>query len=172
VGVLVVAGCGGPSREEQFAEAVCAASVPHAQQLLEIYNDVKLTRAAPGGESRSKQLRFTLAALNVVERLGTDLDAVEVPETDAADKAIDYFENFVRLAAARIATEQRRIEALPEEITLVQSIRSLDSLELGVIDAFGIVVGAPRTVAAQVPELEDALTDAEECTELAALATS
>ena len=42
----------GPSPNERFAEDVCAASLPRAREMIALYNEVRLTRAAPGWDSR------------------------------------------------------------------------------------------------------------------------
>jgi hypothetical protein len=73
--VATVAGCGGPSPEERFAERACATTLVRAEQLLELSDDVVHTRAAPGRDAWA-QMRFILRAAFVETR---DDGAVVIP---------------------------------------------------------------------------------------------
>jgi len=166
---LVVPSCGGPSPEERFAERACSTTLVRARQMLELHDDVVHTRAAPGPDARAQMLRFISRGEDVTTKLRAELRALPVPDTDDGRKGADLLDNFARLASERLATEERRVRALPENITLAQSIGSLERLELEVVSAFADLTAVVGVIATEVPELAQSFEEAKPCKELACL---
>jgi hypothetical protein len=138
--------------------------------MLELYDDVRHVRAAPGPDAWTKQLMLILRGEEVTRKLRVELGGLPVPDTDDGRKAANFLDNFARFAFERMLAEERRVRGLPENITLLQSIRSLDRLEFWLLDAFGLMRDAHRTIMTQVPELKEPFEKADACKELAALA--
>lgn len=166
---LVVPGCGGPSPEELFAERACSTTLVRARQMLELHDDVVHTRAAPGPDARAQMLRYILRGEEVTTKLRAELRALPVPGSEDGREAANLLDNFARVATERMATEERRVQALPENVTLPQSIGSLERLELEVISAFGDMTAVVGVITTETPELAESFEEAEPCKELAGL---
>jgi hypothetical protein len=166
---LLVAGCGGPSPEERYAESVCATTLPWAHDLLETYDDVRHIRAAPGPDSRVTLWALTLRGKEITKKYRVEVGALPVPDTDADRDAATWVEAYARMAFDDMSEAERRVRVLPRRITLLQSIRGLDQLEFSLNAALTAMKGTPGPILAERPELERAFANAGSCKELGAL---
>jgi hypothetical protein len=165
---LLASGCGGPSPEERFAESVCSTILPRAQEMRETRDDVIHTRAAPGRDARATLWSLALRGTDIATKLRAELRALSVPNTDAGREAASYVENFARFAFETTTAEERRVRRLPKSITLVQSIRSLDRLELALFNAYAEMTNYDL-IGVRIPELKEPFEKADSCRELDAL---
>jgi hypothetical protein len=150
---LLATGCGGPSPDERFFESVCSTALPRAQEMLDIYDDAKLTRAAPGPDARVELLGLTIRGAEVARKFRAEMKALLASDdTDAGTKAEPYLELSASNAFETMAVELRRVRGLPESITLLQSIRGLDRLEFTLIRAVFFMIDA-RAIAAETEML-------------------
>lgn len=168
---LVATGCRDRSPEERYVERVCATTLLRAQELLEILDEVRHTRAGPGPEAKGELLGPIERAKRVAQKLGDDLREIPRPETETARRAANYLENFASFAFERMVTEERRVRKLPENPTLLQSIRGLDELEAAFFATFIYVTGAEGAIRQELPELREPFDKAKSCKELDALGT-
>jgi hypothetical protein len=169
VTALGLVGCGGPSSEEKYAEGVCSTTLVRARQMLDLHDDVVHTRAAPGPDARAQMLRLVLRGEDVTSKLRAELRALTPPDTEDGREAANLLDNFARLATERMATEERRVRALPESITLRQSIASLQRFELEVISAFADTTAVVRQITTEAPKLAGSFEGADQCKRLARL---
>jgi hypothetical protein len=167
---LFVSGCGGPTPEERFAENVCATILPRAQEVLETYDDVVHTRAAPGSDARVKLWGLALRGTDITTKLRADLRTLVAPDTDAGKLAKGTVDGIARFAFERVAAEELRVRRLPQSLTLLQSIRGLDRLEPALIEAYARMASYD-SIGAQIPEFKEPFEKADSCKELAELET-
>jgi hypothetical protein len=167
--MFVAAGCGGPSPDERFAEEACATTLERAQQLAEVHDDVVHTRAAPGADARAQMLDLAFDGQEITMRLRSEITRLAVPDTDAARDAVGYLESFARSAFESMVGAERDLRKVPEQMTLLQSINSLEQLEFHLIHALIQLTTGPDFIAREVADLEDPFKSADACKELAAL---
>lgn len=162
-------GCGGPAPEERYFEQVCSMALPRSQEMLETFEAVQLTRAAPGREARVTLLALTLRGTQIARRFRAETRALPLLDTEAGRTADALFESLATTAFETMAREVRRVRSLPESITLFQSIGGLESLELAVLSSYANMRSA-RAVAAEA-ELLEFFEKADACKDLEALGT-
>ena len=133
--------------------------------MLEVSDDVVHTRAAPGPDARVTLWSLALRGTEITTKLRAELRALSVPDTDAGREAASYVENFARFAFERTAAEERRVRKLPKSITLLQSIRSLDRLELALFNAYAEMTRYDF-IGVRIPELKEPFEKADSCKEL------
>jgi len=167
---LLAAGCRDQSPEERYAESVCSTILPRAQEILDTSDDVIHTRAAPGPDARIMLWALALRGTEITRKLQGELHALSVPDTPEGRKAAQYVNFVARVAFDRVMAEEQRARTLPESITLVQSIRGLDRLQLALSSAFSELKGYD-IVKVEVPELKRSFETADSCKKLDGLAT-
>jgi len=168
---LLAAGCGGPSPEERFAESVCSTTLPWAQKMLKTYEITRLIRAAPGADSVVALNQGALIGKSNAKGFGLELRAIPVPETEAGREAKRWLEHSARESLEFMAEEVRHVRRLRLNITLLQSIRELQRLELALVRAFAMMATTAGNIQEFVPELKEPFEKADSCTELEALGT-
>lgn len=167
----LAAGCGGPSPEERFAEEACATILVRAQEMLDLQDDVVHIRAVPGDEARPQMLSFAAAGWDIATRLRSEIRELSAPDSDAGRNAVDYLEDLSRIASEKMVGARNDVLRLPEEVTLVQSIRGLLRLELLLGVAFSDMTSGPDLVAREIPELKEPFEKADSCRSLEELET-
>jgi len=139
--------------------------------MLKTYEITRLIRAAPGADSVVALNLGALRGKADAKGFGIELRAIAVPDTDAGRRARTYVEYSADQALDVMAEEVRHMRRLPLNITLLQSIRELQRLELGLTRAFSFMAGVPSLILVSVPELKQPFEKAASCTELEALGT-
>jgi len=114
-------------------------------------------------------IRFTLRGQEVARRLGAELRAIPVPDTEAGRGAGEYLQAYARESLETMAEEEHHVRDLPEDVSLLQSIRGLQRLELAFLDAFGLMTTADGVIKSEIPELREPFEKADSCKELDAL---
>lgn len=138
--------------------------------MLEVADDVRHTRATAGAGALPSLLGPVQRGKRIATKFADDVRALSVPDTDASRKAAIYFEDFARIAFETLAAEERRVRALPEEVTLLESTRALNHLEVALVSAF-FSMTTYRIIPMKVPELEEPFEKADSCKELDTLGT-
>jgi hypothetical protein len=166
---LVAAGHGGPSPDERFAEDVCATSLPWVEDMIEVHDDAVHTRAAPGHDAGWLPVYgIAYRGQEVARKYGTAIRALQVPDTDAGKKAGRYLDWWSRRPLQTMTREERRMRKLPREMTLLQSIRALNAVELQLLIALS-EMGDGGILLLVVPELQPAFKRADSCEDLRVL---
>jgi hypothetical protein len=161
--------CSGPTPDERFAEDVCAATLPRAQELLETLEDARLTRAAPGLEARITLLALAMRGTAIASALRGELRAIEAPDSAAGREAAIYLRQFASTPLTTMTSAEESVRSLPESLTLIQSIRELNQLEFSLAQAFSETTTAQFVIMENVPRLREPFQEADECEELTAL---
>ena len=170
VGVaLLVVQRDGSSPDERFAENICSTTLPWARRMRRIFDDSVHTRAAPGHDAGWLRL-YGLAyrGMETTRKYGVRIRAVPVPETEAGRKAAKFMDVYSRRPFGWMAEEERRVRKLPRDITLLQSIRGLNHMELTLSLALAEMGDA---LVLYVPELVDDFQKADSCKKLRVLMT-
>lgn len=165
---LIAFGCGDPSEEERFVEQVCATIMSSAEELLQAGEDVIHTPAAPGSDARVELLSLAMRGTGITASLRAELAALLPPSSDVGAAAKQYVESVARLAFETTAAEERRVRALPLQITLAESINGLELLEVAYAQAY-TQVKSVDLIGASVPEMKEPFENADSCQALRAL---
>lgn len=161
--ILLGTACSGTSSEDRFAERMCSTTLASAEAVLALIQDVRGTRAAPGADSWALLVGLADQGVEVTRRHTADVILIPAPDTSSGKQAKAFFVDDSRLQNARLTEEARRVQQLPQNLTLLQSIRALNNLETALAEVIGFMVSSKGGVVQQVPELGDAFGDADSC---------
>jgi hypothetical protein len=167
--VLLGSACSSPSVEQTFADEVCSTTLASVQETLELLDSVRTTRAAPGRDSWAMLAGLSDHGTEITRQFNSDAILISAPDTPGGEKAKAYLLDYSRLSHARLTEEARRVQELPRDLTLVQSIRALNDLETALADVIGFMVSSKDVITQQVSEMEDVFADSASCRELETL---
>jgi hypothetical protein len=144
--------------------------VPFARELLEALDEVEQARAAPGRDARAQLARRVFDGKQITARYAARIRSVEPPDSDAGIQAKKWVDFSAAEALERVRRAERHVRRLPEDISLVQSSRSLELLQLTFVNVILVdMKGVPWSIRQFVPELRAAFADADSCKELEAI---
>lgn len=164
---LLASGCGDPSPEARFFDQVCSTTLPQAKEMVETYEEVRLTRAAPGLGARAELLALTVRGAEVARKFRAERKALRTLDTDAGRNAERFLDLSADTAFEIMAEEELQVRRLPLGITLLQSILGLEQLEHALLLTFAEMTAA-GAIAAQADMLEH-FEKADSCEELEAV---
>jgi hypothetical protein len=171
--VLAATDSGSVSADERFAIGVCEKSLPWVRQMLDVFDDAVHTRAAPGNDDGWLPLYGkAYRGQEIARKYGAAIRALRVPDTPAGRDARRFLGWWSRQPLQTMKREERRVWKLGgdrHEITLRQSIRGLNQVELSLVRALGDM---GTGIVLYVPELVDRFSTAEPCKRLRALVSN
>lgn len=163
-------GCGGgPSPEQRFAADVCSIALSWADETLVTYDEVRLTRAAPGSEARLEALGLVQTARREADSYAAKLGAVPAPEGDTGKRAKELVGFSADGVLAIMVDLERYVRRMPDEPTLIQSIRALEHVEFELLSAVNNVKLIATPITLFLPEFREAFDGTAACAELKGL---
>jgi hypothetical protein len=134
--------------------------------MIDTFDAVNDTRALPGREGLVNLVGFAARGKEVARKFHAKIQLLPVPETDAGRSAENSMERQARRPFDLIAAEERRVLALPRNLSLFQSTRALDRLELVLAEASLEMIAIDGPIMQEVPELKEPFAKADSCKEL------
>ena len=146
------------SSDQQFAEDLCAAAIPYADDLLDVYDGVVHARATPGKDGWGWLLFRAESGRFIAREYGLKVRQLDVPDTPAGrqvekKRLLDFHS---RRPAEILSDAVQRIRSVPpRKMTLVQNIRGLNRLQ----DDLLFAMSAMGPAVFVTPNLVDGLAD-------------
>ncbi len=165
---VIVTGCSS-APEPTFAERVCSATLPIAEDYGDVYDDVHEIRAPVGKGARATLAVHVLSAKALASRFGAAMRGISIPDSEVGDVGA-VIQDAVNAAQGVIAEAETHVIALPDDLPLRQSVRSLEYVRAAIVHLGFDLIYLPDYIGRKVPRYASALADSESCKDLVALA--
>jgi hypothetical protein len=125
---VLVAGCGGQSAEEKYANGVCTDIGNWKDQIEQSVNDVRNQVQAPGTGTLAAISTNVQSAVGATKNLASDLKSRPAPDTDEGAEAKQDLEALGSQAQATVTKVKQTLANLPQNANLSEIASTLAPL--------------------------------------------
>jgi hypothetical protein len=161
---VAAAGCGGgASAEEKWADSVCTPLGTWKSQIQKSTDEIREKVRSPGAGTLAAVQGDVQEAVDATQKLGTDLKALEAPDTDSGAQSKQQLDSLADQLQTTAAQAKQTIQGVPDNATLSQTVQQLAPLVSAVQSLASNASSALDSIQASSSKLKDGFEKADSC---------